>query len=228
MNYLDALRLVHDILVPTNYLEIGCRQGHSLSLARCPSVAVDPDFEIVAQLEAPVRLYRTTSDDFFTDRDPRKLLDGPVDLAFIDGMHNAEYVLRDFINLERVSKPGSVIIVDDVLPERIDWTTRERQTQAWTGDVYKFIPLLRSERPDLAITVFDIEMKGLAVITELDPGHRELSAALERHESWLRSPRSEIPTAVGIREVLEPHPASELVAYLSGVAEVRHEVKVAR
>jgi len=151
MKYLSALDLLHNGLRPRSYVEIGCRKGVSLARARCPSLAIDPDFEITAPLTAPTRLFRETSDVFFAKRDLTALLGGPVDLAFVDGMHRAEFVLRDILNLERHCTLHSVIVVDDVLPEDIAWTTRERQTQAWTGDVYKVIPFLRDHRPDLQI-----------------------------------------------------------------------------
>jgi hypothetical protein len=62
----------------------------SLSVARCPAVAIDPDFEIVTQIEAPVRLYKKTSDQFFANHDLIELRGELLDLAFIDGMHDAE------------------------------------------------------------------------------------------------------------------------------------------
>ena len=44
---------------------------------------------------------------------------GQVLVAFIDGMHLAEYALRDVINTERYCHAASVIVVDDVLPAMI-------------------------------------------------------------------------------------------------------------
>src|SRR6056297_1095286 len=215
MNYLDALSLIHDCLKPRNYVEIGCRKGLSLAQARCPSIGIDPDFEIATQIEAPLRLYKLPSDTFFERHDLRALLGGPLVLGFIDGMHKAEYALRDFINMEAHADTGSVILIDDILPEDISWTTRERQGQAWTGDVYKIIPLLRTERPDLTIEVFDIEMKGLAVISGLDPANRSLTEALPWHEALLMSDARALPSVVAIREALAPRDPGELATHLA-------------
>jgi hypothetical protein len=88
MNYLEALRLAHAVLRPRNYVEIGCRFGSSLALSRSPAIGIDPDFQISEPLDAPTRLYRMTSDDFFRTREVKQLLGGAVDFAFIDGMHN--------------------------------------------------------------------------------------------------------------------------------------------
>lgn len=210
MNYLTALRLIHDILRPASYVEIGCRNGVSLAMSRCASLAIDPDFEITQALKAPTRLFRETSDMFFANRDLTDLLGGAVDLAFVDGMHRAEYVLRDILNLERHADGRSVILIDDVLPEDIEWTSRERKTQAWTGDVYKVIPFLRRHRPDLQITVFDIEMKGLAVIYNLDPANRSLQARLPEHEKNLAGSEFELKSVEKIRECLAPKSPAHL------------------
>ncbi|MCB1363199.1 MAG: hypothetical protein KDK02_03710, partial [Rhodobacteraceae bacterium] len=81
MDYLKALDLLHDRLAPASYVEIGCREGRSLGLARCPAVAIDPEFEIRVGLSSPTRLFCQTSDEFFATRNLRELLGGPVDLA---------------------------------------------------------------------------------------------------------------------------------------------------
>lgn len=105
----------------------GCRHGASLELATFPSIGIDPDFEIHRPLPAPTRLFKQTDDNLFRDHDPGQLLVGAFDLAFIDGMHRSQFVLRDFINLEHHAHPGSVILVDDLLTEDMSWTTRERK-----------------------------------------------------------------------------------------------------
>ncbi|WP_417469611.1 class I SAM-dependent methyltransferase [Maricaulis sp.] len=221
MNYIQALDLVHAGLKPTNYVEIGCRKGISLSRAVCPSVAIDPDFEISYPLEQPTRIFKLPSDQFFAERDLRQMLGEPVSFAFIDGMHLAEYALRDFINLERFADANTVIAIDDVLPEQLEWATRERETRAWTGDIYKVIPLLRAARPDLKIEVFDIEMKGLALISNLNPKDTSLVDGLARHESFLQSPESEIASIDEIWSVLAPVKSEALEAYIAGLASQR-------
>jgi len=221
MNYLKALDILHSRLSPSCYVEIGCRQGVSLARARCPALAIDPDFEIHHPLHAPTRIFKETSDLFFANRDLTALLGGTFDLAFIDGMHKAEFVLRDFINLERHANPGSVIIIDDILPQDMSWTTRERETMAWTGDVYKIIPLLRRARPDLKIDVFDIDMKGLAAIHGLSPDNRTLSDEIEAHEAFLTSEDSLLKSVEEIRSILAPRPVNEFDSFIAGVASGR-------
>src|SRR5690606_21372506 len=111
MNYLRALRLCHEILAPSNYLEIGCRHGTSLALSRCPAIAVDPAFELRRPARAGVQLFEMTSAHFFAAHDPGRILGEPVDFAFIDGMHHSEFALRDFMHIERCSRATSVIAI---------------------------------------------------------------------------------------------------------------------
>ena len=227
MNYLTALDLLHDTLAPASYVEIGCREGRSLTLSRCPAVAIDPDFEIRVGLSSPTRLFCQTSDTFFSSQNLRELLGGPVDLAFVDGMHKAEFALRDILNLEVHATRDSVIVLDDILPEQIEWTTRERQTQAWTGDVYKVIPFLRKHRPDLDIRVFDIDMKGLAVITCLDPGNRVVQKNLARHEADLAGNALALPNIDVLRTALMPEPAETLANHAKILQARRRRARLA-
>lgn len=221
MKYLDALALIHQTLSPVSYVEIGCRHGHSLKLARCPAVAIDPEPDIRETLSAPIQLFRETSDHFFATHDLRALLGGAVDLAFVDGMHKAEFVLRDILNLESQAARNSVILVDDVLPRKIEWSTRERQTQAWTGDVYKVIPFLRKHRPDLEVFVFDIKIKGLAVISRLNHEDRSLQRDLARHEAALISEALTYATSKALRNGLAPLPATALAAHVTAIRDRR-------
>jgi predicted O-methyltransferase YrrM len=226
MNYINALDHVHEILRPGSYVEIGCREGISLSRARCPAIGIDPEFEIRQPLTAPTRIFKEASDHFFARRNLRDLLGGAFDLAFIDGMHRAENVLRDFINLERQADRSSVILIDDILPEQIEWTARERATQAWTGDVYKIVPFLRQTRPDLRIDVFDIEMKGLAIVHNLDPGNTTLAADLDQHAAAVAGSAHALETVAGIRQTMSPRPAGTLPAFLTDLALWRRDTRI--
>jgi predicted O-methyltransferase YrrM len=181
--YRALLERLHERLRPRTYVEIGVRRGLSLGAAvpGTRMVGIDPEPEIgdpqVAQVAS---IFSETSDDFFRDHDLRAELGRlPVDLAFVDGMHLFEFALRDFANLERYARPGSVILVHDVLPEGPEMATRQFKGMGWCGDVWKLVPCLRETRPDLQVTVIDTEPTGLALITTLDP----FSTALrDRHD----------------------------------------------
>jgi hypothetical protein len=170
MDYLPFLKSVHRQLAPERYLEIGVRNGVSLSIARCRAVGIDPAFSIFAELDCDVALFRTSSDEYFARPEPLAATGGrPFDLAFIDGLHLFEFSLRDFINAERHSTPKSVIILDDVLPRTIDEAARVRHTNAWTGDVYPIIEVLAHYRPDLSVIPVGTQPTGLLLVMGLDP-----------------------------------------------------------
>jgi len=63
-HYLDVLKILHKSLKPSNYLEIGVRNGRSLSLATCDAVGVDPTPDLVTNLPSSTRIIEMTSDDF--------------------------------------------------------------------------------------------------------------------------------------------------------------------
>lgn len=220
MDYLEALSSIHRILQPRNYLEIGSRFGHSLALSEAPSIGVDPDYEIRVPLKAPTRLFAETSDDFF-ERDVASLVGGPIDLAFIDGMHNAEFALRDFVNCERASHAQGVIVIDDVLPRDIAHTSRERNTQVWTGDVYKLVTILRKFRPDLIVKTYDVEMKGLCIVSGLRPGDATLTEAYRDIEAGIQNGRYQLETIEEIARIVAPRPAASLQADLERLNERR-------
>ncbi|PBB44070.1 hypothetical protein CK222_10085 [Mesorhizobium sp. WSM3866] len=209
MDYLAALSLIHRILRPRNYLEIGSRFGHSLALSEAPSIGVDPNYEIRTPLQAPTRLFAETSDEFFK-RDVASLVGGPIDLAFIDGMHNAEFALRDFINCERASHAQGVIVIDDVLPGDIAHTSRVRNTQVWTGDVYKLVTILRKFRPDLIVQTYDVEMKGLCIVSGLRPGDTTLMEAYRDIEGGILREDYQLETIEEITRIVAPRSTASL------------------
>src|SRR3954453_8288313 len=87
--YRDVLRWVHAILRPANYLEIGVNDGRSLVEAdpSTPAIGIDPAPEITHEVSAATTIFEMPSDEFFERHDPRAALGGPVELAFIDGLH---------------------------------------------------------------------------------------------------------------------------------------------
>jgi len=184
VHYLEFLDALHARLEPPNYLEIGIRHGDSLALARCPAVGIDPAFELQAQLRADVALFRETSDEYFDRDDPLAPFAGePIAFSFIDGMHLAEFVVRDFANVERNAEWSSVVVFDDILPRSAEEAARGRRTLAWTGDVYKVLEVLARHRPDLTCLAVDTKPTGLGIVLGLDPLCNELR---ERYDAITR------------------------------------------
>jgi hypothetical protein len=194
MRYLTFLEAVHQLLKPARYLEIGLRRGHSLALARCRAVGIDPTFAIDAEIDCDLALFRTTSDEYFARDDPLAPTGGrPFDLAFIDGLHLFEFALRDFINTERHCSAKSLIILDDVLPRTIDEAARLRHTAAWTGDVYRIIAVLARYRPELTVIPVGTTPTGLLLVMGLDPQNTVLA---DNYEAILAEFRSADPQPV--------------------------------
>ncbi len=172
LHYIEFLRSVHAAFEPRGYLEIGVRGGHSLELAACAAIGIDPAPDLKRSLGANAIVVTSTSDAYF--RANRAGAGFPIDLAFIDGMHAFEYALRDFINIERLSHPGTLIAIDDVFPNHPAQALRTRKTKTWTGDVWKLIPCLRKHRPDLTLLLVDTSPSGMLMIAGLDHANTSL------------------------------------------------------
>lgn len=177
LRYFRMLSRLHALLRPEWYLEIGTFTGRSLALARCNYVAVDPAFRIehpvVNAAGREMHLIQKTSDDFFASGFARRNRIA-FDLAFLDGLHQFEVLLRDFMGAERVMALGGVILMHDCCPTSHAMAARERPKGLWTGDVWKALLILLRHRPDLTIEVASAAPTGLVVIRNLDPRNRTL------------------------------------------------------
>ena len=176
----EFLSGLHRVLRPRTYLEIGVAEGFGLELSACTTIGVDPEPRLSRTLPAAFELVRETSDEFFARDDPLRAFAGiPPDLVFIDGMHLAEFALRDLIGVERVSGPGTVVVFDDVLPRRDEEADRDRASEYWTGDVFKLVGLLRRRRPDLACALVNTDPTGTLVVVGLNPASTTLTDAYD-------------------------------------------------
>lgn len=195
--YLDVLARLHDKLRPRTYFEVGTWHGDSLRLAQCASLAVDPQFQLEEGVigSKPVCIFhQATSDDFFASNDPTAILGGPIEFAFIDGFHNFDFVLREFIATERSCERESIIAIDDCAPRDFFMARHtlvpERQQPTkypgfWTGDVWKIVPVLREYRPDIQCVLLDTQPTGLAICSNLNPNDHTLTAKYDEIlERW--------------------------------------------
>lgn len=195
--YLHLLTDLHRRLRPARYLEIGVNEGHSLALGGPTTrlVGVDPEPR-VGDLDHPDwKVVSSTSEEFFASHDVSGLLGGPVDLAFVDGLHHFEVALADVLAVERYAHPGTVVLVHDVVPIDAPTSTRERATVVWSGDVWKTIVALRRHRPNLVITTLDVAPTGMALITGFGP-HQDDARDGQQDGAFKRNSNPWFDTAV--------------------------------
>lgn len=166
------MRRIHRYVVPSTYVEIGIYHGRSFYqvLPTTLAVGIDPILNRLQPINPTAKYFPLESDEFFAEHDLHAELNGQaVDLAFIDGMHLFEYVLRDFMNIERYCHHESAILLHDCYPRDRASAGREPTSAFWSGDVWKLIPCLSKYRPELDVFVVDIPPTGVGIIGNLDP-----------------------------------------------------------
>jgi len=137
------------------YLEIGVEYGECFNETHfLNKVGVDPDPKFIAK-NGQI-LFKLTSDEYFK----MHLIDDTMsddcienlfhDVIFIDGMHQAEYFLRDVNNsIQLISEKGRIFI-DDILPfnynEQLKIPIKHyyengilKYGENWTGDIWKVL-----------------------------------------------------------------------------------------
>jgi hypothetical protein len=133
------------------------------------------------------------------------------DLVFIDGMHLFEFALRDFMHVERLAAPATLVVIDDIFPNHAAQAARDRRTRVWTGDVWKLHRCLREVRPDLFLLPLDTRPTGLLLIAGLDPGNRVLWDRYNPVVKNFRDRDSEVPPDAVIAREGAVDPGSALV-----------------
>jgi Methyltransferase domain len=184
--YAWVLNWIHNFLKPANYVEIGVHEGASLhqALPDTPCIiGVDPNPVIIPEIaqQAPTanaQIHELTSDEFFARYDLTELLGGPLELAFIDGLHLFEQVLRDFVNLERHSCDRTIIAMHDCIPFDEVTASREQTTDFYSGDTWKAVLALRRLRPELTMVIVPTAPTGLCLVTGLDCSNSRLEQSL--------------------------------------------------
>lgn len=122
-----------------SYLEIGLQNvSQNFDKINCEyKVSVDPDPNAKAA-------FCMTSDEFFNTGFYRLYVNDAsetkFDLIFIDGLHTAEQVKKDFENSLKILSANGFIVIHDCNPQKEEHTIVPRPTKTghWNGDVYKF------------------------------------------------------------------------------------------
>lgn len=169
-HHYDLLERVHEAVRPATYVEIGVDTGLSLRFARPGTrvVGIDPALgDDLRERYPDAALHASTSDAFFAAHDLTAELGGPVDLAFIDGLHRFEAALADLVNVAEHCHDRSVVLIHDCLPTDEACASRQRSTIAWAGDVWKLAYALRAELPTLGLVTVEVAPTGMGLMTDV-------------------------------------------------------------
>ena len=122
-------------------------------------------------------VYQMTSDEFFGQYGLKEHFPKGIDIAFLDGMHLCEYLLRDFANTQRFCHGKSLVFMHDCLPLNARMAERSYRTgeltegplwAAWTGDVWRVLFALKKFLPDLSVMLLDCQPTGLVAVSNIN------------------------------------------------------------
>lgn len=170
------------------YLEIGVKGGKTFLPIRVRNkYAVDPVFRIKNSYKRkqifkyPFNLfahyYECTSDAFFAKHAESVFTKEFLDIAFIDGLHTFKQSYQDIINTLPYLKTSGIMIVHDCSPHsssaaypassiaEVKQINPPGFDGLWSGDVWKVVPKLKLNHPELSIFVIDQD-SGLAIISK--------------------------------------------------------------
>ena len=191
VSYVDFLAFVQTAMNSSRYLEIGVRSGASLAAMKGRAVGIDPNYR--NSLDAGAResgayLYKMTSDSYFQRHNPHEDLNGPIQVAFVDGMHHFEYVVRDVLNVQRHAAAESLILLHDCIPWSFSMTKRLEMDFLgqyagvrgnWTGDVWKAIPVLQELLPFMQVNMVDCAPTGIVILSIIKPDYKVIPHRVE-------------------------------------------------
>jgi len=122
------------------YLEIGVQvPALNFDKIKCEyKISVDPDPKAHATICKTSDKYFET--EFSINSEFPEKYHKKFDLIFIDGLHTAEQVRKDFENALKVLTHNGFIVLHDCNPDAYEKTMVPRPTKTgpWNGNVYKF------------------------------------------------------------------------------------------
>lgn len=165
----ERFEVINSLTKPTDdYLEIGVETGFTYQRVHFHSKqGVDPDPKF-----SDSTLLLKTSDDYFAENKSWK------DVIFIDGMHQAEYVVKDINHSIEILNRNGKLFLDDILPLTYDEQCKIpkkhfyengilKYGESWTGDVWKVVYyLLSHHRTEMGFSYYYHEnYRGVACLT---------------------------------------------------------------
>lgn len=159
-NHTELLNAIIEKYNLKSYIELGVQtpEQNFYKINVPLRLGVDPCLPDLPSPQARYNLISDTSDSFFDklssiwlDRWPQK-----YDLIFIDGLHHADQVKRDFENSLRCLSDNGFILIHDTLPDEEQYTTVPRETRRWYGNVFAWAMTL-NQYDGIGFVTFNID-----------------------------------------------------------------------
>src|ERR1044072_4608559 len=121
-NHTELLNYLARTFNLQSYLEIGVQHPeNNFNTIKCQyKLGIEPSL-------ANHNIIKCTSDEYFRDCETDNA--NKFDLIFIDGLHHADQVKRDFDNSLRCLSDNGFIVMHDTLPEKEEYTHVPRDSK---------------------------------------------------------------------------------------------------
>lgn len=220
IRYLKILKEIHNTFDDQNYtyLEIGTNRGNSVKHSKGKTICIDPNFRVDCNIindKKQLFLFQETSDDFFDNIAKGFIKPKSIDYSFIDGLHHATQVIKDFYYVEKYCHADSIIVLHDVLPRTYETSLAERKTVMWTGDVWKTAKVLMELRPDYEYITLNAPPSGLLIIKP-KPGAKKSRTSLKKALTAVENTKdSDLPDFLKTLDVIDSK------AFLGKIGKIR-------
>ena len=198
-NHTDLINHLAGLIKAESYLEIGVfNPDHNFNhIVIKKKVGVDP------AVNAP-HIIRDFSDEYFyLLKEQTKF-----DIIFIDGLHHADQVKKDFDNALKHLTDKGIIVLHDCNPPTEPTTCVPRGAQReWCGDVYKFACTI-SEYPNLDFHTVDFDY-GCTVVWR-SPGRPAGKSVGKITWQKFQANKRKLLALINVDKFLEKFPANEI------------------
>ena len=192
-DYHRAMERIDVWLKPDNCVEIGVEAAASMAPPQHPTITVGIDARprVPASSKTTRKIFAFGGVDCFARRNLFQDIEADdIDSSLIAADHLFEQALRDFINIERISAPDTMVLVDDSRALDAPIAQRECKIKFLIVDVWKLVPILRELPMDANVFIIATPASTLCVVTRLNRYSTVLAGKRHNTKNSTRHPKS--------------------------------------
>lgn len=127
--YRSIIKIIHQVIRPKVYLEVGCRHGETLRYLTAEKSKTE--FHAIDIKDVSKSLPKNVKFHLGSSNDIAKTWKLPIDMLFIDADHSFEAVMNDFNIYSKFVTHNGIILLHDTFPENKEMTLPNNCGEAW-------------------------------------------------------------------------------------------------